>query len=264
MTDAGDRYLELVKRLLVRDGFGSTRRELRIDRIPPPARYVYGPLQKLLSTRGLALTAPVPPSDEGETMIGRERLDHLQCCVEAVLRDDVPGDLIETGVWRGGATILMRAVLAARGDNTRIVWAADSFEGFPAPGHRLTVDRAEDFTAGMGEETFRVGLAEVQRNFARYDLLDDQVRFLPGWFSDTLARAPIEQLAVLRLDGDLYASTRDALEALYPKLAPGGFVIVDDFGTYGACRAAVDEYRAELGITEPMQWIDSDAVFWRR
>jgi len=103
----------------------------------------------------------------------------------------------------------------------------------------------------------------VRENFDRYGLLDDQVRFLPGWFSETLPAAPIERLSVLRLDGDLYESTLDAMNPLYPKLSPGGYVIIDDYLVPG-CRAAVDEYRAEHGITDPIERIDRWSVYWRR
>ena len=109
-----------------------------------------------------------------------------------------------------------------------------------------------------------VSLEQVQANFARYGLLDEQVRFLPGWFRDTLPTAPIRRLALLRLDGDLYESTWIALESLYPKLSPGGFAIVDDYGAIPACRAAVDEFRAAERITESLIEIDWTGVYWRR
>jgi hypothetical protein len=104
----------------------------------------------------------------------------------------------------------------------------------------------------------------VQDLFARYDLLDDQVRFLPGWFKDTLPRAPIERLALLRIDGDLYESTWDALSMLYPRLCVGGFVIVDDYYCIPACRQAVDEYRQRAGITTPLEAVDWTGVFWQK
>jgi len=194
------------------------------------------------------------------TMIGVARLNNLQDCVEQVLRDGVPGDLVETGVWRGGACILMRAVLRAHGVTDRTVWVADSFEGMPAStGHAadaaLELHRHNDVLA--------VSLKDVQANFARYDLLDDRVRFLPGWFKDTLPAAPIDQLAVLRLDGDLYGSTMDALVHLYPKVSAGGFVIVDDY-CIPHCRAAVDDYRRAHGVTDEVIPIDASASYWRR
>lgn len=196
------------------------------------------------------------------TMIGMERLDNLQMCLERVLRDGVPGDVIETGVWRGGATILMRAVLKAYGVTDRTVWVADSFAGLPPPdANRYPHD------AGDRHHTFKdlcVSRADVEVNFAKYDLLDAQVRFLEGWFRDTLPSAPIDQLAVVRLDGDMYESTMDGLVHLYPKLSSGGYLIVDDYGAVPACKAAVEDYRREHGITDEIQQIDWTGVYWRR
>jgi O-methyltransferase len=109
-----------------------------------------------------------------------------------------------------------------------------------------------------------VSLAEVKRNFTRYGLLDDQVCFLEGWFKDTFPTAPINQIAVLRLDGDMYESTTDALVHLYDKVSPGGYVIIDDYGCIGNCKAAVDDFRRSRRITDPIQQIDWSGIFWRR
>jgi O-methyltransferase len=200
-----------------------------------------------------------PPA--AETMVGDLRLRNVaELCTRAIA-DGVPGDLIETGVWRGGVTILMRGVLAAHGIEDRTVWVADSFEGLPVPdGERYPADAHLDWSA---VEVLKVGAEAVRANFERYGLLDDQVRFLEGWFCDTLPTAPIERLAVLRLDGDLYQSTMDALVALEPKVSPGGFVIVDDYGGWESCRAAVDDYRRERGIDAPIQEVDWTGVWWR-
>jgi hypothetical protein len=187
------------------------------------------------------------------TMIGLERLGNIQECVEKILADNVPGDLIETGVWRGGACIFMRALLKAHGDTSRTVWVADSFAGMPAREHG-----GEDGWFDMPELVAPLG--QVKANFASYGLLDEQVQFLSGWFDETLASAPIGKLALLRLDGDLYSSTMTALEALYPKVSPGGFVIVDDWW-FKSCREAVTEYRAKHGITTPI-W-QADYGYWR-
>jgi O-methyltransferase len=200
---------------------------------------------------------------EAETMIGMQRLTSLQHCVETVLADDIPGDLIECGVWRGGACILMRAVLAAYGDETRCVWLADSFEGVPrSDPAKYKADKGirAEFAAGI----LAVSEAEVRANFERYGLLDDQVRFLPGWFKDTLHDAPIERIAVLRLDGDLYESTIQALDALYPRLSPGGFCIVDDYQAVTACEQAVTDYRAKHGVSAEIVDIDGTGVLWRK
>lgn len=174
----------------------------------------------------------------GYTMVGHKRLDNLQFCIEDVLARQIPGDLIETGVWRGGSTILMRAVLKCAGVTDRTVWVADSFEGLPPP-----VDAADGLDLSHVEH-LAVSLEQVRANFARFKLLDDQVKFLKGWFCDTLPTAPIATLAILRLDGDLYSSTMDALENLYPKVSSGGYVIVDDYGSWPECKRAVDDYIA--------------------
>ncbi|MEO8487479.1 MAG: TylF/MycF family methyltransferase [Betaproteobacteria bacterium] len=196
------------------------------------------------------------------SMIGARRMLQLQQAVEGVIARGVPGDLIETGVWRGGACILMRAVLAAHGVTERRVWVADSFSGLPAPDpSRYPADANAVFHEF---EQLAVPLETVRSHFARYRLLDDQVVFLKGWFRDTLKGAPIERLAVLRLDGDLYESTMDALTALYDKVAPGGIVIVDDFGAIPACAAAVNDFRRQRRIADPMQWIDASGVYWQR
>jgi len=195
-------------------------------------------------------------------MIGRQRLDNLVECLTTVLDDEIPGDFIETGVWRGGATILMRGALAAWGDEGRSVWVADSFQGLPPPDAvAWPADEGVDLS---GEETLAVPRSVVEANFARYGLLDDRVRFLEGWFADTLPTAPIGGLALLRLDGDLYQSTWEALEHLYPKLSVGGIVIVDDHGAFEPCRRAVADYREQYDITDEIVPVDWTGVWWRR
>jgi len=196
------------------------------------------------------------------TMIGIKRLDALHYCVLDVLDRGVPGDLIETGVWRGGACIFMRGVLKARGVTDRVVWLADSFEGLPPP-NAAKYPQDADYKFHEFQE-LAVSLEQVQENFRRYGLLDDQVRFLKGWFRDTLPSAPVKSLAVLRLDGDLYESTMDALTHLYPKLEKGGYAIIDDYGSVKACRQAVEDYRAAHGIGEEIIPIDFAGVMWRK
>jgi len=196
------------------------------------------------------------------TMIGIPRLDNLQQCVEDVLRRGVPGDLIETGVWRGGATIFMRGILKAYGVTERRVWVADSFAGLPEADYaRYPKETDQKFHL---HQDLAVSLDDVRRNFERYGLLDDQVRFLKGWFRDTLSSAPIAQLAILRLDGDLYESTMDALDNLYGKLSPGGFVIVDDYNAVKCCNEAVEDFRGKHGISAELALIPGAGAFWRK
>jgi hypothetical protein len=194
-------------------------------------------------------------------MVGRKRLDNIEYCLDRVREDGIAGDLAETGAWRGGACIFMKGYLAAWEMHARKVWVADSFEGLPVP--TMPQDRGHDFSAGK-VPILAVSLEEVRENFRRYGVLDEGVHFLKGWFRDTLPSAPIEKLALLRLDGDLYESTMDALNALYQKVEPGGFVIVDDYGDFEPCRRAIHEFRDNHGITDPIETIDWTGRFWRK
>ena len=209
--------------------------------------------------------APMPElrnyTELAHTMIGRKRLDNIQYCIEEVIKSEIPGDLLETGIWRGGATVFMRGVLAAYGVTNRRVWAADSFQGVPPPTH--PEDAGFDFSAKFFP-VLSVGVQEVRELFQRYGLLDEQTVFLEGWFKDTLAKAPIRTLAVLRLDGDLYESTMDALVPLYPKVASGGFIIVDDYDALPQCERAINDFRATHGIADPIKRIDEISVYWRK
>ncbi|KQL48726.1 macrocin-O-methyltransferase [Brevibacillus choshinensis] len=196
------------------------------------------------------------------SMIGRVRMDNIQHCMESVVKDNIEGDFIETGVWRGGACIFMRGFLKAHGIEDRRVWVADSFEGLPEPD---VVNYPND--KGYLFHTIdylKVSLEQVVENFSKYDLLDNQVRFLKGWFKDTLPTAPIEKIAVARLDGDMYSSTMDSLSSLYPKVSVGGYIIIDDFAAVPTCAAAVCDYRREFGIDDPLVKIDNAGVYWRR
>ena len=276
---AASLYLDLLKQCLTRSIFPETYEPLRR---PASLRFVrrklswgvYPLLKRLLALQDLELVRPLSHDPavrrqgrdwpaEAATMIGADRLDHLQGCVSDVIDRHVPGDLIETGVWRGGAAILMRAVLKAYGDEERKVWLADSFEGLPRPDPERYPEDAGD-THWQQAHRLAVPLEEVRSNFRRYGLLDSQVRFLVGWFRDTLPNAPIGPLAILRLDGDMYESTSEALAHLYPKLSVGGYVIIDDYGSVRGCRRAVEDFRTKHQIKEELLRADHTAVYWQR
>jgi len=261
-------YLDLLKRCLT--GFlypESSNQEVHADRnLPATKRHLF----QFLNKRGYKIFKTVPfdasarelgkdwPSI-GYSMVGLKRLDNLQFCVESVLNQGTQGDLLEAGVWRGGACIFMRAILKLRGVTDRTVWVADSFQGLPAPSHEA--DREFDLSA---IPVLAVSQAEVEAAFQRFGLLDDQVKFLKGWFRDTLPTASASRLAVLRMDGDLYESTMDILNALYHKVSAGGFVIVDDYHMLPPCKQAVHDFRTRARVTDPIQEIDGTGVFWKK
>lgn len=261
--DTRSAYLDLLRRNLTR--YGS-------DELVPVGWDRLG--RRLFSTRSLMLVRKRPFNEHARklgldwpadalTMIGMQRLTSLQRCVETVLTEDVPGDLVECGVWRGGASILMRAVLSAYGDEKRSVWLCDSFEGVPPPDTaHYEADKGINLHRAAG--VLAVSEAQVRANFEHYGLLDGRVRFVPGWFKDTLQDAPIDRISVLRLDGDLYESTIQALDALYPRLSSGGYCIIDDYHAIDACRQAVADYRTAHGVTAEIEEIDGTGVLWRK
>ncbi|MDE0701325.1 MAG: class I SAM-dependent methyltransferase [Acidimicrobiaceae bacterium] len=269
LSAQGDRYVDLLMGCLTRELFlAEETHDVDLSEWPGNS----DELRSVLKANGWHLTKQGgepearaeghdwPPT--AETMVGRQRLADVRRCVDQVMAEDVPGDFIETGVWRGGVTILMKGMLEAWEDTRRRVWVADSFSGLPVP-------NVETYPADEGHDmsdvkALHVTADEVRANFDRYGLLDERVCFLEGWFADTLATAPIEQLAILRLDGDLYESTTDALTALYPKLSVGGYVLVDDYGAWEPCRAAVDDYRAAHKITDEIVHVDWTGVHWQR
>lgn len=273
MSDPIKLYLDLMKKCLTYYIWGETAEPVHPSSLQPAyKRYMFTAMMKFFEKKNLKIMRKFtfdplkriegrdwPPL--ADTMIGLKRLDNLQECIEKVIQDNVPGDLIETGVWRGGASVFMRAVLKAYGVSDRTVWLADSFEGLPAPNPDKYPQDAGDTHHEI--KFLAVSMEEVKANFAKYGLLDDQVKFLKGWFKDTLPGAPIEQLAVIRLDGDMYESTMDALVSLYPKLSLGGYVIIDDYVLEG-CRQAVHDFMSANGIHAEIIDIDGTGAYWRR
>lgn len=196
------------------------------------------------------------------TMLGHKRLENIEELFHRIIDENIPGDFIECGVWRGGAVVFMRGLLAAFEIPDRLVWVADSFQGLPPPTLKPDVDFGLDLSK-KNCPMLAVSMETVFRSFDVFGLFDDRIRFLPGWFKDSLPNAAIGQIAMLRLDGDIYESTMDALNALYDKLVPGGFCIVDDLFV-PTCRQAIEEFRQARGITEPIVTIDWTGGYWQK
>jgi len=201
----------------------------------------------------------------GFSMLPREVIAHFGDCIQTVEAENIPGDIIETGIWRGGACIYAYHTLRNLGSN-RTLFACDSFQGLPKP-------NTERFPDDEGDPHWKLPLFivsedQVKKNFERFAPIDPKtLRLVPGWFCDTLPDLDIDPIAVMRLDGDMYESTFIALQSLYPKLSPGGFCIIDDFGHARARKAALD-YRALHSITEPIMPIEHPGPyphsFWRK
>ena len=245
-THAYDLYIDLIKRVLINSIYCD------------PHTASWG---ENIYAESARLEGKDCPRD-AHTMVGIKRLDNLQHCLETAISENIPGDFLEAGVWRGGCCILAKAILQANGETNRKVFLADSFKGLPKPD---TVNFPQDSTLDLSiYPELAVSMEQVKANFASYGLLDESVCFLPGWFKDSLPQAKIDRLAVLRLDGDLYESTMISLKNLYPKLSVGGYVIIDDYGAFEQCRNAVHDFRSSLAINEPITKIDWTGAFWRK
>jgi len=256
-----ERYLNLLKRYLTRyDCDECLRIKSPLDQFLAPHQVTLSlvlPAEQLRSLRADGHDAPA----QAETMVGLRRLDNIEFCIKDIIAHHIPGDLLEAGAWRGGATIFMRACLKTFGDDTRTVWVSDSFAGLPKADAAYAFDMSHN---SWRDGSMAVSIDDVKQNFARYGVLDDHVKFLKGWFKDTLPKAPIKQLAILRVDGDLYESTMEALTIMYDKVSPGGWIIDDDYGAVPNAKAAVEDFRKKRGITAELKHIDWTGVYWQK
>jgi cephalosporin hydroxylase len=263
------RYLDLLRDALLDEHY--VENELRIehllqcisggedvdvDTLANPTRHMPRALHRLERQRE---TGELPTYEAGTTFrseslayagLGRVRLDHLERCLEVIREEAVVGDLVESGTGRGGAAMLMRGFLEAYELSGPRVWVADRFDG-------------RGSAATHGSPRFPPDLNTVREAFDRFGLLDDRVVFLQGPPSETLAEASVSEVALLRVDSDDPEEIRAVLEALYDRVTPGGFVVVDSYGA-ADCRATVDRFRAERAGADPLERIDWSGAAWRK
>jgi len=198
--------------------------------------------------------------EERVSMLGEHKLDTLRFCTEECLKEGIAGDIIETGVWRGGATIYLAGILKALGNTDKKVFVADSFEGLPPPdAEKWPLDKGAKH---HNRKDLAISLEEVRANFERFDLLSDNIIFVKGFFEESLGNANIDKLSILRLDGDMYGSTMTVLEQLYHKLEVGGYLVLDDWLLKGAREALLD-FRGRMGLSEEL-YQDFSGVFFKK
>lgn len=247
-------YLEMMKGFVSGTSYGKAERSV-VPRLNE-ARAELGPFDPELRNGGLDWTYL------GDTMTGSLRLDNVQNLLERVIANDVEGDYIETGVWRGGSSMFARAILYAHDQENRKSYVCDSFAGLP-PGDRYLVkgDRGWDHTPYL-----EVPAEIVAQGFAKYSLLDSNVIFAKGFFNETMPvlAKQIDQISIMRLDGDMYESTVDVLYNLYDKLSIGGFVIMDDWYNFPS-KIAVEDFFAMHSVDMPqIVQIDDLSAYWQK
>jgi cephalosporin hydroxylase/predicted O-methyltransferase YrrM/glycosyltransferase involved in cell wall biosynthesis len=260
------RYLDLLKAALLNEHY--LENEVRISylleraeggqradlpKVHDPERHLRNMVNSRRQERRAGLPSPGPDAAFAYTTIGRARLDNLQTCLDTIREHLVDGDLVECGTGRGGGAIFLRGYLEAHEMIGRKVWVADTFRGPEGPAG----------PAGDRPPSQQAHLNIVRNGFDRFGLLDQRVRFLQGEPADTLPDAPIEKVALLRVDSPEQDRVQSTLECLYDKLTLGGFVVIDNYRAEG-CRKAVETFRADRGIGEPIERVDWSAAYWRK
>jgi hypothetical protein len=200
-----------------------------------------------------------------QTMTSIERMYALYSATRYIVENDLPGDFVECGVWRGGSVMLMAATLLRRGDTSRDLWLYDTFDGMTGP----TADDVQSMSGRTAADILREhertlddpfwGIAardDVERNLRRTGYPFERFRVVEGDVTATLPETAPEAIALLRLDTDWYTSTRRELEHLYPRLVRGGVLIIDDYGYWRGARKATDEFVATLRPRPLLQRID--------
>jgi len=263
------RYLDLLKGALLDEHYlenelriehllecVATRAEVSRRKLRDPARYMSQELRERMQTRQSGDPSQASAGYNGSsaglayTGVGRQRLDQLEQCVKTIREEGVGGDIVDCGADRSGSAIFLRGLLEAYYLGRRRVWVAQRFCGGREP-------------AENGAPDFAYDLNTVRDAFQRFKLLDDRVRFIQGPPAETLAEAPLDDVALLRVDGHDADDVRGALEAVYARMSPGGFVVVDDYWDE-RCQAAVEAFRSEHGVVEPLERIDWSGAAWRK
>jgi cephalosporin hydroxylase len=268
LEGTASRYLDLVKGAVLDEHY--LENELRIQHLMAhiagekdlsrkalrdPAGYLPEDMRRLAQARESGELPNSSANGEAQnvlalTQVGRKRLDHLERCLDMVRDGRVEGDVVDCGTGRGGTSIFLAAYLAGYELFGRRLWVADRFGGGTAPEEH-------------GPAWFEPDLNAVRDGFARFNLLDERVHFLQGAPGETLAEAPIEGIALLRIDRQEPEEVSAILRATYDRVRPGGFVVIDDYGS-DACAAAVEAFRSERGIDAELERIDWSASYWRK
>lgn len=203
-------------------------------------------------------------SVQAVTMTSPERIFALITAVVYVCENGIGGDFVECGVWKGGSSAAIAKTLAHLKVTDRTLWMYDTFDGMSQPTEAdvdflgQTADQLLD-RQDIAESTSvwcRSPLGEVKATMRATGYPMDQINFVQGRVEETLPRRSPERLALLRLDTDWYESTKCELEILFPKMSPGGVLIIDDYGHWQGCRKAVDEYFAQQGVSMLLNRID--------
>jgi len=195
------------------------------------------------------------------SMCEPKEINQVKFLLEDVIKNNISGCIVETGVWRGGMSMWMQSVLKYHQDN-RDIWLYDIFGKFPS-----SSNSKDQYIHNITEMLFESAptASDVQNNFKTHGLLDTNIKFVVGDFKHTVPQNQIHQIALLHCDSDYYDSTKIVLENFYSKINKGGYIIIDDYNNpYLACKTAVDEFRSKYNISTPIIDTHGGSVYWRK
>lgn len=198
------------------------------------------------------------------TLVDKIRCDNLYNICEIINKENIEGDLLEAGVYKGGCGLIMSYAIKKLSMNKKVL-LIDSFEGIPSSDN-TKYGYSDNESHSEGE--FSISLEQVQQTFKKLEL-EDNVKFIKGWFKDTIPVLPVKEIALLRFDGDLYSSTLEVLENLYDKVVSRGFIIIDDY-CLSSCKEAVTKFilDRDLDIKLINPYLNNMAapcgIYWRK
>lgn len=201
------------------------------------------------------------------TMTSPERILALCEAVDYICKSEIDGDIVECGVWKGGSMAAVARTLQSISANERTLWMYDTYEGMSEPtandvdlhgqlAQSLLVQEGEDNAEAADSIWCRCSLENVKNTLRDTGYPESHMRYVKGKVEDTLPIESPDKIAILRLDTDWYESTKCELENLFPKLVPGGVLIIDDFGHWQGCRKAVDEYFEKYNVKMFLHRVD--------
>jgi O-methyltransferase len=252
---ARDLYLQALFNFLMGDYLGIFERSVQTTLQHQENKLAVSPVNSEFRQQGLDWPL------FGMTMTGRIRMATMKTIVEEVISNQIPGDVIETGVWRGGLSIFMRGILIASNESHRKSYVCDSFAGLPS-------SQLKDDSHLQWDQTPYLEISDehVMKNFISAGIIDPEIIFVKGFFSHSMKPLSqlITQLSILRLDGDMYESTVDVLYHLYDKLSIGGYVYIDDYSPHFPARAACEHFFQVHDFLPKIIEPDSLSGYWKK
>lgn len=219
----------------------------------------------LLAQKNLGTFPEIYRKTRNYTMTSPERMYALHQAVSYICSSSIPGDIVETGVWRGGSSMVVAHSLLEKGDTSRSLYLYDTFTGMAEP----TEDDANLYTDSSPRKEWKIHKRkghnawcyaheqDVRTNMESTGYPMDRVHLVKGRVQDTIPQTIPDTISLLRLDTDWYESTKHEMQHLFPRLRKGGVLFVDDYHYWGGCRKAVDEYLTENDTKLLLQRVDA-------